>query len=1089
MQWLADICVRRPVFATVLVLSLIVVGVFGYTHLGVDRFPKVDFPIVTVLVREDGASPEEIETDVVDKLEESINTIAGIDQMFSYSFEGYGQVMVQFVLEKDLNVAVEEVRNKVNQAMPNLPPDIRAPVVDKIDPDAAPIMDIALSSRGGIRETTEYADKVLRRQLESLSGVGQVRLIGKRSRQINLWLDPQNLRARDLTAIDVQRALQAQNIQVPGGSVDQDTRELTLRTHGRVRRPAEFNEIVIGKRGGVVVKLSDVGRIEDGMEEERTVARLYGRPADSHPGSARSAGQFNGASTVLLSIRKQSGTNTVATVDSLLERLARIRKSLPGGYELRVVRDQSEYIRASTNAVREHLVLGSIFAALVVLVFLWNFRTTIISAIAIPTSIISTFALMYWEGFTLNGITLLALALSVGIVIDDAIVVLENIFRFIEEKGMNPFEAAIEGTREIGLAVMATTLSLIAVFLPVAFMTGIVGRFMNSFGMTMAFAIAVSLLVSFTLTPMLSSRWIRPPAGGPKDDPTVPEGMPVGMPPGTPGGGPGAHESPAAESGHTGHGASKQTGLFRVLDAVYSVMLRWSMRHRWAIVLLCFGALFSMKWIVPLVPKNFLPEDDESQFQITARAAEGASRKATEEIGARIAQDVTGLKGVAYAVMTVGNNDQQTVNLVSIFVKLVDIHNRPRLSQQDIMQRARREILPKYGSLRSSIGLVPAFSSGAPQSAITYYIAGPDLTKLTAYSDRVLREMHRIPGVVDADSSLIVGKPELGINIDRQRSAELGVSVADIANTMRILVGGLKVSDYYENGEQYEVHLRAELPFRNSVEQISRMSVPSTTTGSVPMDQVTSFEAATGPAQIARLDRRRNVTFTCNLLPGYSQQTVLTQLQKIIDDLHMPPNYASGPVGTSKELTKAFMAFAIAFLLAIVFMYLILAAQFESWVHPITILLALPLTVPFALLGILLTGQSMNIFSILGILVLFGVVKKNGILQVDHTNQLRARGMNRYDAIIAANRDRLRPILMTTVAFVIGMVPLVWSGGVGAATNRSIGFTVIGGQTLSLVLTLLATPVFYSLFDDMAALWGRFRGFLARLVRHRARGA
>lgn len=480
MQKLAEVCVRRPVFATVLILSLVVVGIFSYFRLGVDRFPKVEFSVVTVVVRQPGASPEEIETELVDKIEESVNTISGIDQLYSYSYEGVGQIVVSFQLEKDINVAAQEVRDKVNLVMPDLPLGIEAPVVDKVDPDATPILEVAVSSPANIRDTTEYVDKVLRRQIESISGVGQVRVIGGRARQINLTLDPQRLRAVGLTALDVQRAVQSQNIQIPGGRVDQNTRELTLRTYGRVDSVQAFGDIVLARRPGSVVHLRDVAIIEDSMEEAETVASLNGTP------------------TLLLSIRKQSGLNTVATVRAVKDRLTEVEKRLPPGYKMTITRDQSEYIEAATHAVQEHLIVGSILAALVVLLFLWNWRTTLISAIAIPTSIISTFALMYAMGFTLNGLTLLALTLSVGIVIDDAIVVLENIFRFIEEKRMNPFEAAIEGTREIGMAVLATTLSLIAVFLPVAFMTGIVGRFMNSFGLTMAFAIAVSLLVSFT---------------------------------------------------------------------------------------------------------------------------------------------------------------------------------------------------------------------------------------------------------------------------------------------------------------------------------------------------------------------------------------------------------------------------------------------------------------------------------------------------------------------------------------------------------------------------------------------------------------
>ncbi len=1038
MQWLAETCVRRPVFATVIILILSVVGLFSYGRLGVDRFPKVDFPIVTIVVRQIGASPEEIETEVVDKIEESVNTVSGIDQLYSTSYEGVGIVTVAFVLEKDINVAVQEVRDKVNAALPLLPKDIDQPTVDKVDTDASPILDIALVSEKDVRTTTEYADKILRRQIESISGVGQVRLVGGRARQINLVLDTEKLKSRGLTVLDVQRAMQSQNIQIPGGSVDQTTRELTLRTYGRVKTVSEFNEIPIAKQGSTSILLSDVGTAEDGMETATSVATLNGKP------------------TVVLSVRKQSGLNTVATVDSVLARLKQIEKTLPSGYQIVIARDQSKFIKAANSAVQEHLVVGSILAALVVLLFLWNYRTTIIAAIAIPTSIVSTFGLMSYMGFTINGLTLLALTLSVGIVIDDAIVVLENIYRFVEEKGMNPFEAAIEATREIGLAVLATTLSLIAVFLPVAFMTGIVGRFMNSFGLTMAFAIFISLIVSFTLTPMLSSRWIKMPP--PKDETEKKKGN------------------------------SKEFGFFRILDGIYTALLKFSMRRRWVIVVISLGVLYSTVPIGIAIPKNFLPDDDESQFQVTVRAPEGTSLVATQTLATRIDDEVKKLPGVEYTLLTIGNSDQQTKNQAGVFVKMLDVEKRKNLTQQDVMQMVRTKVLPKYGNLRASVGPVPAIAGGggAP-TGFSYFISGPSLAKLTEISAKALEELKKVPEAVDVDSSLIVGQPELGVQIDRKRAAELGVSVMDIANALHLMVGGAKVTNFNENGEQYEVHIRAAKPNRSDADVIKEITVPSSAQpgGSVPLSQVVRFAQGTGPSQIYRLNRQRQLTLMANILPGASQATVQEKMTEIVKRLNLPPGYTYGVSGNSREQVKAFGAFMAAFALSLIFMYLILAAQFESWVHPITIMIALPLTVPFALLSILVFKISLNIFSMLGILVLFGVVKKNGILQVDHTNQLRAKGMNRYDAIIAANRDRLRPILMTTFAFVIGMLPLVWSSGTGAATNRNIGYVVIGGQTFSLLLTLLATPVFYSIFDDMKnfAIGKRIAAGIGRVFR------
>ena len=491
MQWLAAISVKRPVFASVLILSLTVVGAFAFLQLGVDRFPKVDFPTVVVTTRLPGAAPEEVETEITDKIEEAVNTISAIDELRSNSSEGMSQVIISFLLEKDADIAAQEVRDRVNRVLPLLPKTIDQPMVEKFDPDAAPVLTLAVSAKKPVRDITEYADKTLRRQLESVNGVGQVVVSGGRARQININLDAARLRAYNLTVNDVARALQSQNTEIPGGRVEQGATALTLRTRGRVQSPQEFGDIVVRQRDSHAILLRDVATIEDGMAEAMTKASLNGEP------------------TVLLTVRRQSGTNTVQVVDAVKERLADIAPLVPAGYDIRVVRDLSEFIKASIHSVEEHLIVGSILAAAVVLIFLWNWRSTIIAAVAIPTSIIATFGLIWYQGFTLNSMTLLALTLSVGIVIDDAIVVLENIYRFVEEKGRPPVQAAVEATREIGLAVLATTLSLIAIFVPVGFMGGIVGRFMTSFGFTMSFAILVSLLVSFTLTPMLAARWIK----------------------------------------------------------------------------------------------------------------------------------------------------------------------------------------------------------------------------------------------------------------------------------------------------------------------------------------------------------------------------------------------------------------------------------------------------------------------------------------------------------------------------------------------------------------------------------------------------
>jgi len=1036
MQKLAEICVRRPVFATMLILSLTVVGLFSYNSLGVDLFPKIDLPTITISVVNPGASPQEIETEITDKVEGAVNTISGIDELRSTSVEGVSQVFITFLLEKNPDIAAQEVRNKIDLIVNDLPVTAEQPIVQKLDTDAAPVVRIAVSAPRSLREVTEVADKKIKQQIESINGVGDVQIIGGRTREIEVWVDPDKLRAFNVTVAQVADAVRAQNMEVPGGRIDEATRELTVRTMGRIVEPADFNNIVVANRGTYAVKLSDVGYAEDGAEEARTEARLNGQPA------------------VTLIVSKQSGQNAVAVADAVKARLIELADTLPPGFKTEVVGDQSIFIKASIEAIQTHLIEGSILAAIVVFIFLWSFRSTLIAAVAIPTSLIATFGLMAAMGFTLNQITMLALTLMVGIVIDDAIVVLENIFRFIEEKGIPPFQAAIDGTREIGMAVTATTLSLLAVFLPVGFMGGIVGRFMSSFGLTASFAIAVSLLVSFTLTPMLAARLIK--RSDDKQEGTLER-----------------HTEPAD------HG-SKESRFYRPIDRTYTKLLTWSMAHRWAIVVACLLVIISIVPLFMFVGKNFLPVDDQAQFELNVRAPEGYTLAATSTLAERIAVDMRKLPGVTDTLTTIGSGQQQQVNVASIYVKLTPIEQRS-VTQQDLMLRARSEVLGKYlkeypGQLRTSVQQVAAISGGGNRNSdIQYVIGGPDLNKLTQYSDALLEKMKTIPDVVDADSTLITGKPEVRVVIDRARAGDLGVRVADIAQALNTLVAGQKVSTFNAGTDQYDVRVRAIGQFRASVEGLKRMIVTSSKIGWVSLDNLVRIEEGTGPSAIDRLNRQRQVTLLANVKPGGSQAAVIQKMNQFAKEVNIDPSYKTGLAGRSKELGRAAYYFMLAFVLSFVFMYMVLAAQFESFIHPVTILLTLPLAVPFGILALLVTGQTVNIFSGLGLLLLFGVVKKNAILQIDHTNQLRERGMERLEAIIRANRDRLRPILMTTIALVAGMLPLTISSGPGSGTNRSIGVLVVGGQSLCLLLTLLAVPVFYSLFDDLARshIWGR----------------
>lgn len=1023
---LAEVSIRRPVFTVMMILSLVVIGVFSYMQLGVDRFPKVEFPVVTITTALPGASPEEVDTQITKRVEEAVNTIAGIDELTSVTTEGVSTVIVRFILERDADQAAQDVRDRINRILRDLPEGTEPPVIEKFDVDAAPIISLAVSADRDLREITEIADKKLKEMLESTSGVGQIRLIGGRKREIQILFDPDKLAAYHLTIPQLRLALAAQNVEIPGGRIDQGNRELTVRTLGRIERVEDFNDIVVANRNGVPIKISDIGRVEDLYEEPRTLARLNGNPA------------------VILEVRKQSGANTVAVVDAIKQRLQDIRRTLPPDIKVEIIRDQAIYINSSFEAIRDHLIKGGLLAALVVFLFLWNLRSTIIAAVAIPTSIIPTFALMYAADFTMNAQTMLALVLAVGIVIDDAIVVLENIYRHIEEKGEPPMLAAREATSEIGLAVMATTLSLVVIFLPVSFMSGIVGRFMKSFGLTSAFAILVSLFVSFTLTPMLCSRCLKSRA----QTDGVEEGDNSSLRP-----------------------RSKEGWFYSRLEHSYLAMLDWSFRHRPAVVLLALATIISTVPLARIVGKDFIPYEDESQFEITIRAPEGTSLSGMDDILRRIEEDLRRLPGVTDLLTTIGGGSQQRVNEASIYVRLVDLQERD-FSQFEVMARA-REALGKYPDLRTSVQNVASISSASRAAAVQYTLQGPDLNKLASYSDRLQKFLKGLPGVVDVDSTLEIGKPEIGVYIDRKRASDLGVSVDEAARSLRIAYeGDDRITQPFREGDElYQVRLRVAPEFRNDPTILGRIYVPSTKGGNVRLDNLIKTAERTGPSQIERYNRQRQVTLLANFeSEKTSLGAILSELDAEVKRVGLEPGYYAAPTGRGRELRRAARNFAVAFALAIILMYMILAAQFESYIDPVTIMVSLPLSIPFALLTLVVSGETLNLFSAVGLLLLFGIVKKNSILQIDHTNNLRRVGLPRLEAIIRANRDRLRPILMTTITIIAGMVPMALSHGPGSALRRPVSIVVIGGQSLCLLLTLLVTPVVYSYFDDLRQL-------------------
>ncbi|MDT5123714.1 MAG: hydrophobic/amphiphilic exporter (mainly bacteria), family [Acidobacteriota bacterium] len=1056
MQRLAEICVRRPVFATVLILALTVIGGFSFFSLGVDRFPKIDIPTVSVSTTNQGAAPAEIESEITDVLEGAVNTATGIDELRSSSSTGRSSITITFDLSKDPDVATQEVRDKVNTVLNRLPQTADPPIIQKSDPDATPIILYSMTGPYSVLQLTDIAQNQISKRIQSAYGVGDVFIYGARLRQINIHLDPTRLRAYNLSTVDVANALRSQNLELPGGRVNEGSKTVTLRTMSRVTKVEDFNNLVIADRKGYAVKIGDVGKAEDSGVDPSSISSLNGGPA------------------VTLAIRKQSGSNTVAVIKAVKQRMAEVIPTLPHDLQFSIIRDQSEFIENSLHAIEEHLIIGGLLAALVVFIFLWNFRSTIIAAIAIPTSIIAAFAFLAAVGYSLNQMTMLALTLMVGIVIDDAIVVLENIYRFVEEKGMHPFQAAIEGTREIGLAVLATTLSLLAVFLPVGFMGGIVGRFMSSFGLTSAAAIAVSLIVSFTLTPMLAARWIKT-----KKEEPLPAG-PTAV--AASGGGTGPDDEKPEEHQEKAHEqSSKESRFYRPIDRTYKWLLEWSMAHRWVIVLVSLVVIISIYPMFKLAGINFLPDEDESSYQVSLRAPQGTSLAATQSILDHLARDIREkIPGVEATLAIAGFGGQASPNTGSITVRLKPPEQRS-LAQADIIQRTRQiaRSYPKELVIgASAISSISSAIGGGRSGSLAFFLSGPDLQKLDEYSQKIIDKIKTNPNLQDADRSLVLGNPETRVIIDRQKAADLGVKAGDIAQALSTMVAGQRVTTYSEGSDQYDVVLMAEEQYRQNTDLLNQLMVPSSNGSPIELSKVVHLEEGTSPTSIDRINRQRQVTISASVSPTGSETEALKAIQTAASEIGMDAGYTTGVTGQSKQLGQANYYFMLAFILSFIFMYLVLAAQFESFIHPVTILLTLPLSIPFALLSTFIAGQKLNIFSALGILVLFGIVKKNAILQISHTNDLRSHGMERHSAIIQGNRDRLRPILMTTIALVAGMIPLIVGKGAGAATNRSIGVLVVGGQSLCLLLTLLAVPVFYSLFEDLSEsrVWGYVGG-------------
>ena len=1052
MQKLAEISIRRPVFGTMIVLALVVVGIAGYLKLGVDRSPPVDIPQIYVGTRLPGASPVEVESLISQPLEEQVNTVEGITELRSISGVGSSFVIIQFDLSRKVNEALEDVRNRVTIMGNELPRDADPPQVMKFDTERNGVITVSLSGDRSHRELTELADKIVKVQLERALGVGEVEIRGGLQRAISIWVDPDRLAAYQIPVTQVRDAIARQNANVPGGNVISNVREHTLRTVGRLTEARQFNDLVITTVNGSPVRIRDIGWAEDGTKEQRTISRLNGRPS------------------VSLEVKRQADANTVEVIESVKKKLPGIQAQLPADVQFEVIEDQSRYIYEALHEINVHLILGSILASLVVFAFMRSWRATFIAAVAIPCSVISTFGMMWALHFTLNSVTMLALVLMVGIVIDDAIVVVENIFRFIEEKKMHPFDAAREATKEIGTAVLATTLSLVVIFVPVSFMSSIAGRFLYQFGITAGVAVMVSLLVSFTLTPLMSARLFD-----------------------------------LGEVGQTTHGGPKSRGgLYGWLERLYMAVLGFCMRQRFAVLVLALAVMASSVPLYQSLRQEFTPGNtDEGEFEIGLTAKEGTSLTQMDEVALMAERELREMSQIRLVQCGIGSSRIGGANYARFFVRLAPHKERvfmwSRLlsthpmdafkgnySQRDALQDVRSRLRKIPGvrvSVRPSNGSI---SLGGPNYEIDFSILGPDLESLSRYAEE-LRARSAELGIVDADTTLKLDKPEYRVVVNRERAAALGVSVEDIAIALRIMVGGdERVSRFRDvsMGDDYDVQLRLALESRNEKEDIARLYVPRRGGGLVRLDNVVDIVEGQTASRIDRLDRQRTVSIRASIqtlreedghfVPtGYALKDRLDALEAAFKEMNLPATYSTKLSGRGRELERTFKEFLWAFLLSVIFMYMILASQYESLVHPFTILLSLPLSLPFALFSLWVTNNTLNLYSALGLLVLFGVVKKNAILQIDHMNTLRAHGLERLQAIMDGNRDRLRPILMTTLTLVAGMIPLALGTGPGAEERRAVAVVVIGGQTLCLLLTLLVTPVVYSYLDDLAQVFHR----------------
>lgn len=1007
---LTDLFIKRSVTTLTITGAIIIFGIFGFRSMGVDLFPEIDLPVVSIYTVLPGASPEVVDENVTEVIEEQVSTISGIETITSQSFDGASQIVIQFELDKDVNVATTEVQDKVNLARQELPDDVEDPIISKLDLNAQPIVWVSVSGNLDYQFLADYADQVVKEQLQSVSGVGDIQLGGLRERTVRIWVDPEKVQSYNLTTMDIVTAIQSNHIELPGGRIEQADEEFTIKVKGEFESVETLRSLVVKEENSGVVYLSDVAEVQDGSADYRNIAH------------------FNGVPTIGLGVAKQSGTNTVAVAEAIKERVEEIRQVTPEGVEIQVASDNSVFIKDSMAGVQVDLLFGILMTAIIMYIFLRNIRATFISVVSIPVSLLGGLVLMYFLDFTVNNLTMLAMSLAVGLVIDDTIVVLENVFRHVEE-GKDAMTASSEGTKEVGLAVIAAGSTIIAVFLPVAFMQGIIGRFFFQFGLTVALTVLISVLVSITLTPFLTSRLLKR--------------------------------------------EERQNRFYKIMERFfvrlewgYRSILQWATVRRGRIMLFAFLAFAGGIAIAPFLGAEFSTEADQSKFMVRYELPTGTSIDRTNRRLYAMEDVIFSYPEVQSVFSTAGTGASGAVNQGVLIVTLEPKAERD-ISQFDVMERAREDFTEQFPDMITTVSVMSGVGGGGRTADVQYFILGPTIEEVGEVSDRVVQRLNDMDAFVSIDTDLRLTKPEIDVNINRDLATDLGVNVQSLSSEIFMLFGGQDIAKFSEGGNRYDVRIRAKPEYRSTPEDLSSITVRNQQGELIRTANLIDIEVGEGPNSINRYNRMRAVQIYADMAEGYSPGEGLEMVEQVVNE-ELPEEgiWRTDLGGQTRTMQESFGYLLTALIVAILVIYMVLAIQFESFLHPFTIMMALPLTMIGVFGALFITGATLNIFSFIGIIMLMGLVTKNSILLVDFANQQREKGMDKVLAVIQAGQMRLRPILMTAVSTITGVLPVALALSEGGETRAPMAIAIIGGMLTSTLLTLVVIPVVYLIFDD-----------------------